>query len=243
MQNSAKRFVDYVSNSLVGNALRGIRTLAVRTERQHASALHIAHALQTHPKVAEVMHPFLESHPQHQLARSQMRMGGTLVSFEITGGTDACRSFMKSLRLVRPATSFGGPETLVCHPATAIQVGVSGDELAATGVTDGLLRLSVGLENAEDLVSDVTAALEAARGIASSLGCAHGQWYDVEGTIMGDGRGWDTVCFDSFPDAESWRRWRDAVAEHPVASLLCDSSRVDGYCVAVEPQIDRITLR
>ena len=91
--------------------------------------------------------------------------------------------------------------------------------------------------------SDVTAALEVARGIASSLGCAHGQWYDVEGTIMGDGRGWDTVCFDSFPDAESWRRWRDAVAEHPVASLLCDSSRVDGYCVAVEPQIDRITLR
>ena len=143
------------------NALRGIRTLAVRTERQHASALRIAHALQSHPKVSEVMHPFLESHTQHQLARSQMRMGGTLVSFEITGGTDACRSFMKSLRLVRPATSFGGPETLVCHPATAIQVGVSGDELAATGVTDGLLRLSVGLENAEDLVSDVTAALDA----------------------------------------------------------------------------------
>ncbi|MFM8601800.1 MAG: trans-sulfuration enzyme family protein [Actinomycetota bacterium] len=144
------------------NALRGIRTLAVRTERQHASALRIARALATHPRVTDVSHPFLESHPQHALARAQMRLGGTLVAVEIDGGTDACRSVMDSLRLVRPATSFGGPETLVCHPATAIQVGVSGEDLAATGVTDGLLRLSVGLEDADDIVADLTSALDRA---------------------------------------------------------------------------------
>ncbi|MFM8827369.1 MAG: trans-sulfuration enzyme family protein [Actinomycetota bacterium] len=144
------------------NALRGIRTLAVRTERQHASALRIARALAAHPRVTDVSHPFLESHPQHALARAQMRMGGTLVAVEIDGGTDACRSVMDSLRLVRPATSFGGPETLVCHPATAIQVGVSGEDLAATGVTDGLLRLSVGLEDADDIVADLTSALDRA---------------------------------------------------------------------------------
>ncbi len=143
------------------NALRGIRTLAVRTERQHASALHLARALVGHPKVTGVSHPFLESHPQHDLARSQMRMGGTLLAVEITGGTDACRTLLSTLRLARPATSFGGPETLICHPATAIQVGVSDDELTATGVTDGLLRVSVGLENVDDLVADFTAALDA----------------------------------------------------------------------------------
>ena len=143
------------------NALRGIRTLAVRTERQHASALHLARALAGHPMVTGVSHPFLESHPQHDLARSQMRMGGTLLALEISGGTDACRSLLSTLRLARPATSFGGPETLICHPATAIQVGVSDDELTATGVTDGLLRVSVGLENVDDLVADFTTALDA----------------------------------------------------------------------------------
>jgi cystathionine beta-lyase/cystathionine gamma-synthase len=142
------------------NALRGIRTLAVRTERQHATALQLARALQSHPRVTHVAHPFLESHPQHELARRQMRMGGTLVALEIDGGTDSCRSLIESLVLVRPATSFGGPETLVCHPATAIQVGVSEDDLVATGVTDGLLRISVGLENAEDLVADFVSALD-----------------------------------------------------------------------------------
>jgi cystathionine beta-lyase/cystathionine gamma-synthase len=143
------------------NALRGIRTLAVRTERQHATALHLARAISSHARVSGVLHPFLESHPQNDLARRQMRMGGTLLAVEVTGGTDACRALIGSLKLARPATSFGGPETLICHPATAIQVGVSEGELSATGVTDGLVRVSVGLENAEDLVADFTAALDA----------------------------------------------------------------------------------
>lgn len=141
------------------NALRGVRTLAIRTERQHESALHVARVLQDHPSVIDVRHPFLETHPQHDLARRQMRMGGTLLAVEISGGTDACRTLLDSLRLVRPATSFGGPETLVCHPATAIQVGVSAEELALTEVTEGLLRVSIGLEDADDIVADFVQAL------------------------------------------------------------------------------------
>ena len=92
-------------------------------------------------------------------------------------------------------------------------------------------------------VDHLLAALQASRTIASSNGCSHGQWYDVEGTIMGDGRNWDVICFDSFPDVDAYRSWRGAVGSDSVAQLLVDSARVDSYCVAVEPQIDRITLR
>ncbi|MFM7263068.1 MAG: hypothetical protein ACKO1X_04890 [Acidimicrobiales bacterium] len=86
-------------------------------------------------------------------------------------------------------------------------------------------------------------ALEAARVLAAAHGCDAGQWYDVEGTIMGDGRTFDLVCFDSFPDVDAYHAWCGAVAADPVASVLFDATRVDGYSVAVQPQIDRITLR
>jgi cystathionine beta-lyase/cystathionine gamma-synthase len=141
------------------NALRGLRTLAVRTERQHSTALRLGHALATHPRVTSTIHPFLESHPQNGLARSQMRMGGTLLALEIDGGTQACRDVISRLRLARPATSFGGPETLVCHPLSSTHAGLSPDDLAAMQVTEGLLRVSVGLENADDLLADLTSAL------------------------------------------------------------------------------------
>jgi predicted heme/steroid binding protein len=89
----------------------------------------------------------------------------------------------------------------------------------------------------------LVAALGASRAIAASNGCDHGQWYDVEGTIMGDGRGWDIVCFDAFPDLGSFRAWRAALSSDASAALLLDSGRVDSYCVAVEPQMDRMTLK
>jgi cystathionine beta-lyase/cystathionine gamma-synthase len=142
------------------NALRGIRTLAVRTERQSKTALTIAHALQTHPSVKEVFYPFLESHPQHDLARSQMRHGGSILAVEINGGFTECNAFVQKLKLAHIATSFGGPETLVCHPASSTHVGLSPDALNAVGVTEGLLRFSVGLEDADDLVNDITNALK-----------------------------------------------------------------------------------
>ncbi len=143
------------------NALRGIRTLGVRTERQNSSALTIAHALAAHRSVASVHHPFLEQHPQNSLARRQMRFGGSVLSFELAGGIDACRTFVANLSLAHLATSFGGPETLVCHPATSTHVGLDEATLAAVGVTPSLLRLSVGLEDARDIIADIENALSA----------------------------------------------------------------------------------
>jgi cystathionine beta-lyase/cystathionine gamma-synthase len=143
------------------NALRGIRTLAVRTARQHQTALTLAHALEKHPKVVSVSHPFLESHPQHALAKEQMRMGGTLLAVELNGDFNTCNTFVEKLTLPHLATSFGGPETLVCHPASSTHVGLSPEVLQEIGVTQGLLRFSVGLESADDLLGDITQALNA----------------------------------------------------------------------------------
>lgn len=143
------------------NGLRGIRTLGVRTERQNKSALILARSLEGHLKALSVAHPFLESHPQHALAREQMRLGGTVLAVELSGGFDACQAFVSTMKLVRIATSFGGPETLVCHPATSTHVGLSPEALQTMGVTEGLLRFSIGLEDADDLVDDVHRSLAA----------------------------------------------------------------------------------
>ena len=141
------------------NGLRGIRTLGVRSTRQNETALAFARTLESHPKIASVSHPFLESHPQHGLAKEQMRLGGTIVALEVHGGFDNCQKLVSSLQLAHIATSFGGPETLVCHPATSTHVGLPQETLNAIGVTDGLLRFSIGLENASDLIDDVVNAL------------------------------------------------------------------------------------
>jgi cystathionine beta-lyase/cystathionine gamma-synthase len=143
------------------NGLRGIRTLAVRTAHQAASAQRVAEWLSDHPHVSAVHYPGLTSHPQHDLARRQMRLHGTVLSFEIAGGRDAVASFLDRARICRVATSLGGPETLVCHPATSTHVNLTPDEQAATGVTDGLVRMSVGLEDPADLIADLDRALDA----------------------------------------------------------------------------------
>jgi cystathionine beta-lyase/cystathionine gamma-synthase len=141
------------------NAIRGIRTLAVRTAHQAASALHIAETLAEEPAVAAVHYPGLPSHPQFDLAKRQMRHGGTVLAIELAGGRDAAEHFLDSLRLARVATSLGGPETLVCHPATSTHASLTAEEAAAMGVSEGLLRISVGLEDTSDVESDLTAAL------------------------------------------------------------------------------------
>lgn len=141
------------------NALRGIRTLPIRIRHQNESALALAHALESEKNVQWVGHPFLPSHPQHSLAASQMTLGGTIVSFEVQGGVDAARNVLSSLSLVRKATSFGGPETLICHPMTSTHIGLTPEVHASMGVTDGLLRVSVGLENSADIVSDIITAI------------------------------------------------------------------------------------
>lgn len=149
------------------NALRGIRTLDVRTARQSASALRLARDTQAHRAVSAVHYPGLDSHPQHALAARQMRHFGTVVALELRGGRPAAEQVMARLRIARVATSLGGPETLVCHPCTTTHASLSPAEAAQQGVTAGLLRISVGLEDADDLVADLRAALDEVSGVSA----------------------------------------------------------------------------
>jgi len=141
------------------NGLRGIRTLAVRTRQQAESALFLAEALSGHPAVAIVHHPGLASYPQYDLAKRQMRHTGTMLSIDLAGGREAAAHLLDTIRLARVATSLGGPETLICHPATSTHASYSPAEAEFTGVTPGLLRISVGLEDPQDLLRDLLAAL------------------------------------------------------------------------------------
>ena len=136
------------------NGLRGIRTLGVRLAHQCSSALQLAQWLTNHSAVAAVHYPGLPSHPQHALASKQMHHFGSLLSFDIAGGKDAARKVVDGLKLVRPAVSLGGPETLICHPASSTHVGVTADDQVTAGITQGLLRVSIGLESATDVIAD-----------------------------------------------------------------------------------------
>jgi len=141
--------------------LRGLRTLPVRFARQSESALDLARWLEKDGRVTEVRHPGLESHPQHELAVRQMGLLGGLVCFDVPGGRDAGRVFVESVGLAQLASSLGGPETLVTHPASTTHVNLLPDELAAIGIGPGTVRLSVGLEHPDDLRADLDQALTA----------------------------------------------------------------------------------
>jgi cystathionine beta-lyase/cystathionine gamma-synthase len=143
------------------NGLRGIRTLAVRTERQCASAMTIARFLEKHPAVAKVSYPGLESHPQHELACRQMSAFGTVVAVDLVDGLDGARRFAEGVRIAQMATSLGGPETLVTAPALTTHAGLTAEELRDSGITPGSVRISVGLEHADDLIADFARALGA----------------------------------------------------------------------------------
>ena len=140
------------------NALRGIRTLAVRTRQQNESARSIAVMLADHPGVTATHYPGLTEHPQHEIAQRQLLQYGTVLSFDV-GSREAASAFLDRVELCRVATSLGGPETLVCHPATSTHAGLTAKEQDSTGVTPGLVRMSVGLEETTDLLADVEAAL------------------------------------------------------------------------------------
>lgn len=143
------------------NALRGVRTMAVRTAHQAASAQRLAEWLAAHPAVSAVHYPGLASHPQHALAARQMRHFGTVLAFELAGGRDAARDLLDRIALVRCATSLGGPETLICNPMTTTHASLTPAEQAESGVTAGLMRVSVGLEAADDVIADLGHALTA----------------------------------------------------------------------------------
>jgi cystathionine beta-lyase/cystathionine gamma-synthase len=140
------------------NAIRGIRSLPARTRQQAASALQLAAFLEGHPGIESVSYPYLPSHPQHDLARRQMSDGGVVVTFEVAGGAPGAIACIERCRLARIALSLGGPETLLTHPAT-IAGRYTPAERAELGVTEGLVRMSVGLEHPDDLQADLAQAL------------------------------------------------------------------------------------
>ena len=140
--------------------LRGIKTLGLRMERHVANAREIALRLSEDPRVAKVYFPGLPDHPQHDLARRQMKGFGAIVSFELEGGLAAARRFSRATKLWTLAESLGGVKSLFCHPPTMTHASVEPHVRRAAGISDGLIRLSVGLEDVEDLLADLDQALE-----------------------------------------------------------------------------------
>jgi cystathionine beta-lyase/cystathionine gamma-synthase len=139
--------------------LNGVRTLAVRMERHSSNAMAVARFLEAHPKVKRISYPGLESHPQHAVAQRQMRSFGGMISFELKGGIPAGKSLMNRVRLCSLAESLGAVETMVTHPVTMTHAAVPKKERLARGLTDGLVRISVGIEHADDIIDDLKRAL------------------------------------------------------------------------------------
>ena len=139
--------------------LRGIKTLAVRMDRHCANAQYLADWLSKHPGISRVYYPGLPAHPGHDIAKKQMRGFGGMISVSIKGGTEAALKFMTRTKLFSLAESLGGVESLICHPATMTHASIPADIRLARGIDDGLVRLSVGIEDVADLQADLQQAL------------------------------------------------------------------------------------
>lgn len=142
--------------------LKGLETLTLRVERMAASALAIAEQLEADPRVRRVFHPWLPSHPQHELARRQMTGGGTVVTFTVDGGKTEAFALMNALQLVDISNNLGDAKSLITHPATTTHRKLPADARRAAGIEDGTIRLSIGLEDLEDLREDLARGLDAA---------------------------------------------------------------------------------
>lgn len=143
-------------------ALRGFKTIAMRVNTAQEGAKKIAPWLETHPKIEWVRYPGLAGHPQHELAQRQMDGPGSLISFEVRGGLEAGMRLLDSVRLMTLAVSLGGVETLIQHPSSMTHAAMPPEARHTAGITDGLVRLSVGCEDAEDLITDLKQALNEA---------------------------------------------------------------------------------
>ena len=141
--------------------LSGMATLDLRCRAMADAALILARALETDDRIAKVIYPGLPSHPQHGLAMAQMGSGGTLVAFEVKGGKEAAFRFMNALEIVKISNNLGDAKSIATHPATTTHQRLPQDQKDALGITPGLIRLSVGLEDADDLIGDLRAALAA----------------------------------------------------------------------------------
>jgi len=138
---------------------RGLKTLGIRIEKAQRSAKEIAEYLEKHPKVEWVKYPGLESHPQYELAKSQMDGSGSMISFELKGGLEAGKKLMDNVQLIILAVSLGGVESLIQHPASMTHSKISHEKKLEAGITDGLVRLSCGIEDTSDLIADLEQAL------------------------------------------------------------------------------------
>jgi O-succinylhomoserine sulfhydrylase len=139
--------------------LNGLTTMDLRVRAQADSALMIARALQDHPGLSRVIYPGLPDHPQHDLAMAQMGSGGTMIAVEVAGGKDAAFAALDRLRIIRISNNLGDAKSIVTHPATTTHQRLSDEAKAHLGITPGLLRISIGLEDAQDLIDDLTGAL------------------------------------------------------------------------------------
>ncbi len=155
LQNAAGAILSPFESWLI---LRGVKTLAVRMRQHDSNGMAVARYLDGHSKIQKVHYPGLPSHPEHELARRQMKGFGGMISFE-TGSLENARSLLRAVRLCSLAESLGGVETLISHPATMTHASVPAREREKLGITDGLIRISVGIEDVEDLIADLDQAL------------------------------------------------------------------------------------
>lgn len=138
---------------------KSLETLAVRMEKHCENAMLLANRLEGHPLIKHVKYPFLPSHPQHHLAKKQMRLGGALVSFELKAGMEGGRKFLNNLKLLSHTANLGDTRSIATHPASTTHSKLTNEEREAVGITPGLIRISVGLENPEDILNDILQAI------------------------------------------------------------------------------------
>lgn len=138
---------------------KSLETLAVRVDRHCANALQLAEFLEAHDKVTWVKYPFLKSHPKYEVAKKQMKAGGCVVAFEVKGGLEAGRKFFDSIKLLSLSANLGDSRSIVTHPASTTHSKLSVEERAASGITEGMVRISVGLEHIDDIIADISQAL------------------------------------------------------------------------------------
>lgn len=137
---------------------KSLETLSIRVEKHSKNALKVAQFLESHPAVSSVKYPFLPSHPQYQIAKKQMKLGGNIIAFELNGGKDAGKKFIDSIKLFSISANLGDTRTIVTHPATSTHSKLNATELAEANLTEGLIRISVGLEHIDDIITELNTA-------------------------------------------------------------------------------------
>ena len=140
---------------------KSLETLAVRVEAHCKNAFSLAEKLEQHPKINWVRYPFLKSHPQHKIAKKQMKLGGSIIAFEVKGGVTAGKRFIDNIKLCSISANLGDTRSIITHPASSTHTKLSSEERLAVEITDGMIRLSVGLEHTDDIWDDLIQALEA----------------------------------------------------------------------------------